>query len=121
MEYIKFGDTAFEIVSMGIIENTYTKRRTFYFKTDLDYASVESILTNADNLSSIKHVAENNIIRTTYSDCISLKVLSKNIETGIYVAEFSTDDTELKIKLLEAQVEALTKLQTNATITTTAV
>jgi tetrahydromethanopterin S-methyltransferase subunit B len=41
-----------------------------------------------------------------------LKVLSKNIETGVYTAEFSTDVVEKKMAELQAQVDKLTAAQT---------
>lgn len=115
MKTVKFGENVFEIASNGIIENPINKRRIFNFSSDLSYTEIETMLTNPDNISNIQYIIEDNLVNITYSDCVSLKVLSKNIDDKIYTAEFSTDMVELKLKQLEAQIDALTKLQTNTT------
>jgi hypothetical protein len=112
MKTVKFGENKFEIASSGIIENTINKRRIFNFSSDLSYPEIETILINPDNISNIQYIIGDDIVNITYSDCVSLKVLSKNLETKVYTAEFSTDMVELKLKQLEAQIEAISKLQT---------
>lgn len=112
MEKFKFGVNEVNVVPNGIENDTFNKRRKYYFKTDLTYAEVEEILTNPDNLAAVQYIAENGDILAAYSDCVSLKVLSKSLDTGTYTAEFSTDATEKRIAELEATVKKLEEAQT---------
>lgn len=111
MEKFKFGTNTFDVVPNGIENDTFNKRRKFYFKTELSYPEVEAILTKQDNLTGVQYIAENGDILATYSDCVSLKVLSKSLDTGTYTAEFSTDATEKEISELKAKVAELERAQ----------
>lgn len=114
MEKFKFGTNEVNVVPNGIENDIFNKRRKYYFKTDLSYPEVEAILTNPDNLTSVQYIAENGDILSTYSDCVGLKVLSKDLDTGTYTAEFSTDATEKRIAELEATVKKLETAQAAA-------
>lgn len=108
MEKIIFNTHEFNLVPVGIAGNDVTKRRSFKFTSELPYQEVENILTNPDNFATIKYQLEDGLVVATYADCVSLKILSKDIETGIYTAEFSTDAVERELAELRATVNVLT-------------
>lgn len=111
MEKFKFGVNTFDVVPEGVTNDTFNKRRKFYFQTDLSYAEVEATLTNPDNLAGVQYIAENGDTLATYSDCVGLKSLSKNYDTRTYTAEFSTDATEKKLAEMQAEIEKLKAAQ----------
>jgi hypothetical protein len=113
MEKIKLSNNQeLNITPMGIFNNTVTKRRTFNISSDLPYSDIEKLLIDPNNIGSIQYLSESGETLATYADCVGLKVLSKNIETGVYTAEFSTDVVEKKMAELQAQVDKLTAAQT---------
>jgi hypothetical protein len=112
MEKIKLSNEAiFEIIPLGITSLDIQKRRSFSFKSDLPYDEIEANFKNSDNIASIQYLSEADEVLMTYADCVSLKIISKNIETGVYTAECSTDAVELQIKQMQAQIAALTAAQ----------
>lgn len=106
MEKIVFGTHEFELVPVGISANDVTKRRGFKFTSELPYQEVEDILTALENFATIQYQANDTVV-TTYADCVSLKTLSKDIETGIYTAEYSTDEVARRMAELEAEIAIL--------------
>ena len=76
MENIKLHDKQFEIIPMGIETNLYNKTRKFSFVSDLGYFDVE-IAFDKDNISNIEYYSSADELLKTYTDCISLKMLSK--------------------------------------------
>lgn len=106
MEKLVFNTHEFDLVPVGISHNDVTKRRGFKFTSDLPYQDIEDVLTNPESFASIKFKVGDTVV-ATYADCVSLKTLSKDIETGIYTAEFSTDAVERRMAELEAEIEAL--------------
>jgi hypothetical protein len=114
MEKIKLtNNTILDIIPMGINTNTFVKRRTFNISSSLTYLEIETLLTNKDNITSIQYLSENEEVLATYSDCASLKIISKDIETGVYTAEFSTDAVERELATMRAEVEALKNGENN--------
>lgn len=107
MEKIVFGTNEFDLVPVGISHNDVTKRRGFKFTSDLPYQEIEDVLTDPESFAVIKYQLEDGLVVATYADCVSLKTLSKDIETGIYTAEFSTDEVARRMADLEAEIEAL--------------
>jgi hypothetical protein len=90
---------------MGI--NTNNDRRKFTFTSELSYDSIVSSFRDA-NIATVLYLSASEEILVTYADCVALKVLSKNIETGEYTAEVSINAVERQIKELRQQVDALT-------------
>lgn len=107
MEKIIFGTNEFEKIPAGISVNDVTKRRGFKFITDLGYQEVEDILADPINFAYVQYQVEGETV-ATYADCVSLKTLSKDIETGIYSAEYSTDAVERELAELRETVSVLT-------------
>jgi len=108
MEKIVFGTHEFDlVVPVGIATNDVTKRRGFKFTTELPYQEVENILVNPENFATIKYQPTDDIVAATYADCVSLKTLGKDIESGIYTAEYSTDEVARRMAELEAEIEVL--------------
>jgi hypothetical protein len=96
---------------LGITSLDIQKRRSFSFKSELPYDEIEAYFKTPDNITSIQYLSEADEILMTYADCVSLKILSKDIETGVYTAECSTDAVEMKMKQMQAQIDALTAAQ----------
>ncbi|MDF2906849.1 MAG: hypothetical protein K0R34_2170 [Herbinix sp.] len=112
MEKIKLSNgVIFEITPMGITSLDVQKRRSFNFASELSYDEIETEFKNPDNIASIQYLSEADEVLKTYADCVSLKILSKNIDTGVYTAECSTDAVELQIRQMQAQIAALTAAQ----------
>jgi len=97
----------FYVPQLGVVSNDITKRRRITIKTDMDYNDVLAILSNKDNISEIKYSLENGTTIATYTDCVSLKSLSCDLENGTYTAEFGTDATERIVQELQAKVEQM--------------
>jgi hypothetical protein len=109
MEKIKLNnETVFEIIPLGITSFDIQKRRSFSFISELPYDEIEANFKIPENIASIQYLSESDEVLTTYADCVSLKILSKNIETGVYTAECSTDAVEMKMQRMQAQIDALT-------------
>jgi hypothetical protein len=112
MEKIKLSnEVTFEIIPLGITSLDIQKRRSFSFKSELPYDEIEACFKTPDNIASIQYISEADEVLMTYADCVGLKILSKNIETGVYTAECSTDAVELQIRQMQAQIAALTAAQ----------
>jgi len=97
----------FELVPMGISDNSATKRRKFTFTSTLTYQEIENMFAVNDNISVIQHLDEVGEILTTYVDCTALKLISRNLELGAYTVELSVDAIEKELQ----------RLKTEATIT----
>lgn len=107
MEKIIFGTHEFELVPVGIAANDMIKRRSFKFTTDLSYPDVEEILIDPENFATIQYAVESGDVVATYADCVALKTLAKDIETGVYTAEYSTDEMARRVSELEVEVKLL--------------
>ena len=106
MEKLVFKNYKFNLVPVGIATNDATKRRAFKFISNLPYQEVEDILTNPENFATVQYKLGEDVI-ATYADCVALKTLSKDIETGVYTAEYSTDEMARRVSELEAEVKLL--------------
>ena len=103
MEKIIFNTHEFDLVPVGITVNETTKRRSFKFVTELPYQEIEDILTDPVNFDVIKYQTGEGETVATYADCVSLKTISKDIETGVYTVEYSTDEVARKMaEIIEA-------------------
>ena len=108
MEKIKLAnDQVFNSAPMGVVGNDITKRRRITFTSDLGYADIETMLSSPDNISRITYMLETGAIIGIYTDCVALKSLTKDMDVGTYVAEFSTDATEKKLQDLQAKVDLM--------------
>lgn len=104
MEKIKLNNgQIFELEPMGII--TSDKRRFFSFKSELPYQEIETAFI--ENLEKVEYLSTADELLVTYVDCVSLKSISKDIETSIYTVEVSTDAVEKQLKDLQNQVNSL--------------
>lgn len=97
----------FDAAPLGTIGNDITKRRRVTFASELGYAEVLAILSDQDNISQITYTLQNDIVIGIYTDCVSLKSLSVDMDNGTYTAEFSTDATEKKMQELQEKVAML--------------
>jgi len=102
--------TIFDALPLGIVPNDVTKRRRLIFKSELDYNTVLSILSNTDNVSQITYTLENGAVIAVYNDCVALKTLSYDIDNKAYTAELSTDPTEKLIQDLQAKVQSMEEI-----------
>jgi hypothetical protein len=110
MEKIKLSNgTIFEIIPMGITETE--KRRSISFNSDLTYTEIEDNLRNTNNINCIQYISASDDVLVSYADCGALKKLSKDIDSGVYTAEFSTDAVERKLQELQEQINILKSLQ----------
>lgn len=99
MEKIKLNNgQIIEIVPVGIDTNFLFKTRKLSFISKLGYAEVESVF-NTDNISRIEYYSANDELLKTYTDCVNLKMLSKEfnkeIEDGIF-ADIYTLELEIQ-------------------------
>lgn len=116
MEKFKFGTNEFDVVPNGVANKEAEKARLYYFKSSLTTTEVEEILSNYDNISNIQYIAENGDVLAIHTDCVKCKTVTKDLETGICIAKFSTDATERELTVLREKVaalEAATKLSSN--------
>lgn len=83
MEKIRLKDEQiFEIIPMGIETSAYEKVRKFSFASDLNYAEIETTFST-DNICKIEYYSEANELLKTYTDCTSLKSLSKEFSKQV--------------------------------------
>jgi len=101
----------FEIIPMGISEDTAKKRRSFKFISILYYEEIKTIFSNSENLSSIDYVLADGT-RTTFADCVSYKGLGFTPDyqidditvSDIYSVTISTDILEQGMKILLKEI-----------------
>lgn len=88
MEKIKLNnEQIFELIPMGIDTNLYGKTRRFSFISELEYGDIEEAFNSTENISKIEYLSVSDELLKTYTDCISLKMLSKEfnkqVEDGV--------------------------------------
>lgn len=95
MEKIKLKNgQLFDLVSMGITSSD--KRRSFTFTSTLAFTDIELSFTDS-NVSNIQYLSATDEILASYTDCVTLKSLLRDIEGGTYTAVISVDAFDRKI------------------------
>jgi uncharacterized small protein (DUF1192 family) len=110
MEKLKFGENEFEFVPMGIVEKPYDKVREYSFKSDKNSTELETLLSQPESFAAVQYLAEDGYVLKSYLDCVRLKYVGHNVDTGIYTAVFSTDAVEKKMAEMQAEIEKLKAL-----------
>lgn len=108
LEKVKLNDnTKLTLIPMG----TRRQERSFTMSVlaEVPYVELEEVLLNIDNISKIQHLSYSGEILTTYTDCISLKRLSKEI--GAYMGEEDTKDVYVIELSTDANLAALRAVQ----------
>ena len=104
MEKIKLSnDQLFEIIPMGI--SSSDKKRVLIISSDLQYANIETAFLNVDR---IEYLSESGEVLAVYTDGVSVKTISKDIENGTYTIEIGTDAVERHLRIINTQIDDLT-------------
>lgn len=112
MEKIKIGLQEFDLVPMGISEDTQRKTRSFKFTSMLSYADVITVVSGA--VTSVLHIGTDGNTVKTYSDLVAFKGLGYDkdvsIEDGViadvYTVTYSVDSIEKDLNSLKTQLAA---------------
>lgn len=89
MEKIKLNDSQiFEIIPMGINTNIFEKTRKFSFISDLNYTEIETAF-QLKNISKIEYYSVGDELLKTYTDCVSLKSLTKEFNKEYEDSKFA--------------------------------
>jgi hypothetical protein len=110
MEKIKIGSTEFDLVPMGISEDTQRKTRSFKFTSLLSYFDVITVVSG--NVTSVLHIGSDGQTVKTYSDIVAFKGLGfdkdVSIEDGVtedvYTVTYSVDAVEKDLNSLKTQL-----------------
>ncbi len=112
MEKLKIGSTEFDLVPMGISEDTQRKTRSFKFTSQLSNGAVYDIVSVIT--TKIQHIGNDGTVSNTYADIASFKGLSFEkdviIEDGVirdvYTATYSVDAVEKELGSIRTQLTA---------------
>ena len=102
MEKIKVNSQTFNLVPNGI--SSINKQRSFTITSSLTYTEIESAFSD---VSRIEYLSEIDEVLNTYLDGVSLKSLSKDIDSGTYMAVIGVD-------AIERYMNTITSAQTNS-------
>lgn len=102
MEKIRLNEQIFNLAPMGI--KTTEKKRSFTFTSELSFSEIETAFTNVSNIQYLSDIDE---ILAIYSDGVSVKSISKDVENRTYTVEISVDAVERKIETSEVQRKSL--------------
>lgn len=90
MEKIKLvNGQIFEIIPVGIVTKDYEKIRMFSFISTLGYGEIENAFSNVSNIQTIEYYSATDEILKTYTDCISLKSITKEFNREIEEGKYS--------------------------------
>jgi hypothetical protein len=104
MEKLKIGSNTFDLVPMGISEDTIRKTRSFTVAENMEFEEIRAAVRIG--LSQIDHIGNDGNVSNSYMDCISLKSILVN-EEGTYTITLSTDANLREIKDLKSQIDAV--------------
>jgi hypothetical protein len=112
MEKIKIGLQEFDLVPMGINEDTQRKTRSFKVVKSLEFEDMRTAILAG--LTQIDHIGNDGNISNSYMDCAALKYLGQGYGTEIggepqdtYAIVLSTDASIGEIRALQSQITAL--------------
>lgn len=80
----------FELIPMGISNDTAIKTRSFRFISPLGYAETLAIVSTESNFESIQIIGADGNPQATYADCVSFKGLA--FEKGVKINDTTTAD-----------------------------
>lgn len=107
MEKLKIGNTEFDLVPMGIKEDTQRKTRSFKVIKSMEFEPM--LLVINQGLEKITHIGNDGQPAAIYSDCISLKRMAAEYGVEIdgepqdtYLIELSTDASIGEIRALQS-------------------
>ncbi len=104
MEKLKIGTQEFDLVPMGIYEDTQRKTRSFKVVENMEFEELRA--TVRIGLNQIDHIGNDDKIANSYMDCISLKSILIT-EEGTYTITLSTDANLREIRDLKSQIDAV--------------
>jgi hypothetical protein len=111
MEKLKIGNNTFDLVPMGISEDTIRKTRSFTVSKSMDFEAMRTAVLSG--MSRIDHIGNDGTVVNTYMDCIALKTILVN-EEGTYTITLSTDASLTEIKALQAKLKETQSTSDNA-------
>jgi len=111
MEKLKIGSIEFDLVPMGILEDTQGKTRSFIVTKSVDFEATRTAVLAG--LTRIDHIGNDGAIANSYMDCIALKSILYN-EEGTYSITLSTDASLTEIKALQAKLKETQSTNDNA-------
>ena len=112
MEKLKIGSNAFDLVPMGIYEDTQRKTRSFKVKKSMEFAEMQSTLETG--ITEIIYIGNDGQPATVYTDCVVLNSIKAEFGTEIdgviqktYIIEFSTDVNTFLLSELKSDFNKL--------------
>lgn len=120
MEKIKIGLQEFDLVPMGITDDTQRKTRSYKFTSLLSYLDVITVVSGA--VTSILHIGGDGNIIKTYSDIVAFKGLGfekdlsieDGVTTDVYTVTYSIDAVEKEIQRMNEKINNTQTLSDNA-------
>lgn len=121
-EKVKFRTTEFNLIPMGITEDTTKKTRLFKFISELSYSEVIAIVTNPNNYDTVTIIGQDGNPQTTYADCVSFKGMAYENEVligldtidDVYTVTYSVDAIARAVSTLQAKLDSSQVLSDNA-------
>jgi len=104
MEKLKIGNMEFDLVPMGITEDTQGRTRSFTVVENMEFEEIRVVVRIG--LTQIDHIGNDGTVANSYMDCISLKSILVN-EEGTYTITLSTDANLREMKDLKNQIDAV--------------
>lgn len=95
----------FNLIPMGISEDTEKKRRSFKFTSVLTYEQIKTIFSDSANLTSIDHALADDS-KVSYMDCVGIKGLS--LDFGVQIDVLTVADVytvTLSTSIVEKELE----------------
>ncbi len=112
MEKLKIGNTEFDLVPMGISEDTQRKTRSFRFTSQLSNGVVYDIVSAIT--TEIQHIGNDGKVSNTYADIASFKgllfekdvIVEDGVIADVYTVTYSVDAVEKELGSIRTQLIA---------------
>ena len=123
MEKIKLkSDEEFELIPMGISNDSTSKTRSFRFISPVGYADTLAIVSTESSFESIQIIGADGNPQATYADCVSFKGLAfekgvkidDNTTADVYTVTYTVNAVERELLSLKKQLDGTQILSDNA-------
>lgn len=112
MEKLKIGSNTFDLVPMGISEDTIRKTRSFTVTKSLEFDPMKAAILAG--LTQVDHIGNDGAVVNSYMDCVALKSITVNEDSTSYTITLSTDASLTEIKALQAKLKETQSTNDNA-------
>lgn len=115
MEKLKIGSNTFDLIPMGISEDTIRKTRSFIFVSGLSYSEIIGIVSGT--VTEVQHIGNDGNTIKAYADIVAFKglgyyrdvIIGDGATADVYTVTYSVDAIEREINTLKTQLTASNK------------